>query len=187
MTHRLLSALLILLGCLLFNACSRQEGGSAEKPLAVGIAFETLQTEYWIAGFDAIKAEARARGASVLEAVADGDTHRQLEQVRNFITRKVDGIILVPKDAQTCLPMIRAANAAKIPIVLFNRPADKSDAHSVAVVANNQMLAQETVAYLVSEARKTGRKHKAMILIGDLGDMNAIGRRDGFEAALEDG
>ena len=185
MTHRLFSALLILTGCFLLNGCSRQEGGSGEKPLTVGIAFETLQTEYWIAGFDAIKAEARKRGATVLEAVADGDTNRQLEQVRNFITRKVDGIILVPKDAQTCLPMIRAANAAKIPIVLFNRPADKSDERSVAVVANNQTLAQETVAYLVGEARKTGRKHKAMILIGDLGDMNAIGRRDGFDAAIK--
>src|SRR5688572_10976949 len=102
MTHRLyrlFSALLILTGCPLLDGCSRQEGGSEEKPLTVGIAFETLQTEYWIAGFDAIKAEARARGAKVLEAVADGDANRQLEQVRNFITRKVDGIILVPKDA----------------------------------------------------------------------------------------
>jgi inositol transport system substrate-binding protein len=132
-----------------------------------------------------MKAEARERGATVLEAVADGDTNRQLEQVRNFITRKVDGIILVPKDAQTCLPMIRAANAAGIPIVLFNRPAEKSEAKSVAVVADNQKLAQETVAYLVGEARKTGRTHKGVILIGDLGDMNSIGRRDGFDAAIK--
>jgi inositol transport system substrate-binding protein len=185
MMHRFLSRVVFLTGCLILGACSRPESTSADKPLVIGVAFETLQTEYWIAGFDAIKAEAKTRQATVLEAVADGDTNRQLEQVRNFITRKVDGIVLVPKDAQTCLPMIRAANAAKIPIVLFNRPADKSDAHSVAVVANNQTLAQETVAYLVNEARKSGRRHKAMILIGDLGDMNAIGRRDGFDAAIK--
>jgi inositol transport system substrate-binding protein len=175
----------ILAGCLFLNGCKQQDGGAAADSLTIGVAFETLQTEYWIAGFDAIKAEAKARGAKVLEAVADNDSNRQLEQVRNFITRKVDGIVLVPKDAQSCLPMIRGANEAGIPIVLFNRPADKSDARSVAVVADNQSLARETVAHLVAEARKTGRKHKAMILIGDLGDMNSIGRRDGFDEALK--
>ena len=151
----------------------------------VGVAFETLQTEYWIAGFEAIKAELKKRDITMLESVADSDASRQLQQVKNFITRGVDGIILVPKDAKTCIPMIRAANAAKIPIVLFNRPADKTDAQSTAVVADNQKLTQETVAYMIEQARKTGRKHKAMVVLGDLGDINAIGRRDGFEAAVK--
>lgn len=154
-----------------------------DKPL-VGISFETLQTEYWVAGYNALKDECAKRGFGVLEAVADGDATKQLEQVRNFITRRVQGIVLVPKDAKTCIPMIRAANAANIPIVLFNRPADKSDARSVAVVADNQALTRETVTFMLGEARKTGRKLKAMILIGDLGDINAVGRRDGFEEAV---
>lgn len=38
---------------------------------------------------------------------------------------------------------------------------------------------------MIEEARKTGKKHKAMIVMGDLGDMNAIGRRDGFDAAIK--
>jgi ABC-type sugar transport system substrate-binding protein len=159
--------------------------GAANKPLTIGVAFETLQTEYWVAGFEAIKADLRKRGFTMLEAVADQDANRQLEQVRTFISRKVDGIILVPKDAKTCLPMIKAANAANIPVVLFNRPADKSDAKSVAVVADNYALTKETVDYMVTEAKKNGRKHKAAILLGDLGDINAIGRRDGFDAAVK--
>ena len=81
--------------------------------------------------------------------------------------------------------MIRAANAAKIPIVLFNRPADKSDAVSTAVVADNRTLTRDTVAYMIEQARKTGTKHKAMVVLGDLGDINAIGRRDGFEDAVK--
>ena len=154
--------------------------------LTIGVAFETLQTEYWVAGYEAIKAECARRGFKVVEAVADNDANRQLEQVKNFITRKVDGIILVPKDAKTCIPMIKAANSAQIPIVLFNRPADKSDAKSVAVVADNFALTRDTVNYMIGEARKKGGKLKAMILVGDLGDINAVGRRDGFEAALKD-
>ena len=174
-----------LVGCSKSEAPSTAATAQNPRPLTVGLAFETLQTEYWIAGFEAIKAELKKRDIALVEAVADSDASRQLQQVKNMITRHVDGIILVPKDAKTCLPMIRAANEAKIPIVLFNRPADPSDAQSTAIVADNQKLTHETVAYLVEQARRTGKKHKAMVVLGDLGDVNAIGRRDGFEAALK--
>jgi inositol transport system substrate-binding protein len=174
---------------LAFTGCDKPAGKttdtSAGKKLTVGVAFETLQTEYWVAGFEAIKAELKKRDIIMLEAVADQDASRQLQQVKTFITRGVDGIIMVPKDAKTCIPMIRAANEAKIPIVLFNRPADKTDAVSTAVVADNRTLTRDTVAYMIEQAKKTGTKHKAMVVLGDLGDINAIGRRDGFEDAVK--
>jgi inositol transport system substrate-binding protein len=159
---------------------------SGDQPLTIGISFETLQTGFWVASLDAFKAELARRNMKMIQAIADGDANRQIEQVRNFITRKVDGIVLVPKDAKACIPIIKAANAANIPIVLFNRPPDKSDARSVAVVADNFALTKETVSYMIGEAKKTGAKHKAMVLIGDLGDINAIGRRDGFDAAVKE-
>ncbi len=178
-----------LLCCLpLLVACSGSTSGTPakQKQGTIGVAFETLQTEYWVAGFDAIKAELAKRDFEVLEAIADGDSNRQLQQVKNFITRRVDGIVLVPKDAMSCIPAIRAANEARIPIVLFNRPAGESDdIKSVAVQADNFKIARQTVAFMIEEARKTGKKHKAMIVMGDLGDMNAIGRRDGFDAAIK--
>ncbi len=176
-----LSLMAFFLGCG-ESAPSTNTGGA--KKVTIGIAFETLQTEYWAAGFDAIKSELNQRGFTFQEAIADGDPNRQLQQVKNFITRKVDGIILVPKDAKSCIPAIRAANAAKIPIVLFNRPAGESDAKSVAVQCDNYKISKETVEYMVEQAAKVGTKHKAMIVLGDLGDINAVGRRDGFEAAV---
>jgi inositol transport system substrate-binding protein len=151
----------------------------------VGVAFETLQTEYWVASRNAIEAELKKRGVAMVEAIADGDANRQFEQIRNFISRRVDGIIIVPKDAQTVIPMIREANRAHIPIVLFNRPPARSDAKSVTVVADNFTIAKNTVAYLAEQALKVKKQHKAAILIGDLGDINALGRRDGFDEALK--
>jgi inositol transport system substrate-binding protein len=153
--------------------------------LAIGVAFETLQTEYWVAGLAAIRDELANRRITMLEAIADGDANRQLEQVRNFITRKVDGMIVVPKDSKTIIPMIKAANQAKIPIVLFNRPPDPSDAKSVTVVADNFAITKATVGYMAEQAKKSSRKHKGLILIGDLGDINAIGRRDGFDDVMK--
>lgn len=175
------SFLFLISGCSPSDAT--KSGGSDQ--LTIGVAFETLQTEYWVAGFDAIKSELKQRDIKVLEAIADGDSNRQFEQVKSFITRRVDGIILVPKDAKTCIPAIRAANEANIPVVLFNRIADRSDVSFVGVQADNRKLTRETVEFMVEEARKTGKKHKAMVVLGDLGDLNAIGRRDGFNDAIQ--
>jgi ABC-type sugar transport system substrate-binding protein len=157
----------------------------ADRPLTIGVAFETLQTEFWVAAIDAFRDELKSRNIRMLEAVADGDANRQLEQVRSFIARKVDGIVVVPKDADTIIPAIKAANQAGIPIACFNRPPARSDAQSFAVVADNYAITKATVEHMVGLARKTGRKHKAMILIGDLGDINAIGRRDGFDDVVK--
>ena len=170
------------------GGCDGKEPGPSggPKPLTIGVSFEILQTEFWVAAMDAFKAELARRDIRMIQAIAEGDANRQIEQVQNFITRKVDGIILVPKEANACIPILKAANESNIPIVLFNRPPAKSDARSVAVVADNYALTKETVSFLVAEARKTGKKHKAMIVIGDLGDINAVGRRDGFEAAVRE-
>jgi ABC-type sugar transport system substrate-binding protein len=70
--------------------------------------------------------------------------------------------------------------------VLYNRPPAKNDGRSVTVVADNFKITQETVRHMAEVAKKTGKKHKAMVLIGDLGDMNGVARRDGFNAAVKE-
>ncbi|MCL4176992.1 MAG: sugar ABC transporter substrate-binding protein [Verrucomicrobia bacterium] len=186
---RLLAAVVGLGVLVVGGGCGRApestpEGGG--KRLTIGVNFETLQTEYWVAGFEAIRSELKKRGIDVVDSIADGDSSRQLQQIRTFITRKVDGIIFVPKDARTCIPAIKAANEAGIPVVLFNRPAAETEGvRSVAIVADNRKLTRETVSFMVEQARQSGRKHKAMVVVGDLGDANAIGRRDGFYDAVK--
>jgi ABC-type sugar transport system substrate-binding protein len=174
---RTTSALLALAGLALVCCQARPA-----RP-TIGVAFETLQTEFWVAAIDAIRKDLDGRHYAMAEAIADGDANRQLEQVRTFITRRVDGIVVVPRDAKSIIPMIKAANDAGIPMVLFNRPADASGARSIAVVADNLGLARATVDHLCGLARRSGKKVKAAILVGDLGDVNAIGRRDGFDQA----
>jgi len=169
----------VVVACLFF-ACREQKEG-----VTLGISFETLQTEYWVASIEAMKAECRRKGLQYTIAVSNGDANRQFEQVNNFISQGVDGIIITPKDAHTVIPIIKAANRANIPIVIYNRlPADHAGDH-VAVVADNYAITKSTVRYMGELARATGKKHKAMILIGDLGDINAISRRDGFTDAIK--
>ena len=156
----------------------------AQDGKTIAVLFDGLYSEFWVAGIQIIRDEMSERGYEIFEAISDQDDNKQFEQVRAAIARGVDGIIIVQTDANAVIPAIRAANEAGIPMVHFNRPPAESDAYSVAIQADNQKIARDAVLYSCEVAKATGRKHKAAILIGDLGDPNAIQRRDGFEEAV---
>ena len=165
---------------LVFCSCSHQR----ERPL-IGISFETLQTEYWVASVEAVKAECIKNGYDFVVAVANGDANRQFEQINNFISLGVAGIVIAPKDSHTVIPIIKAANRANIPIAVYNRVPASNQGDYVTVVADNLEISKKTVTYMCELAKKTGKKHQALIVLGDLGDINAVNRRAGFNQAVE--
>jgi ABC-type sugar transport system substrate-binding protein len=173
--------IIILISLTVLTNCTSKEEG-----ITIGISFETLQTEYWVASMDVLKKECAARNIKVIEAVANGDANRQFEQVNNFISKGVDGIIIAPKDAYTVIPVIKAANRANIPIGIYNRMPAKNTGKYVSVVADNYEITKRTVQYICELAKSTNKKYKAMILIGDLGDINAVERRRGFNDAISE-
>ncbi|MEZ5863170.1 MAG: sugar ABC transporter substrate-binding protein [Geminicoccaceae bacterium] len=152
----------------------------AQEGKTVALLFDSLVSPFWVSGIEIMRADAAERGWETLEAISDFDDNRQFEQVRAMIEREVDGILIIQTDANAVIPAIRAANEAGIPMVHFNRPPAESDAYSVAIQADNRTIMAETVQFLVDQAQAQGGTYKACILIGDLGDVNAIQRRDGF-------
>lgn len=156
----------------------------AESPRTIALLFDSLISPFWVAAIERLRRSIQARGWSVLEAVSNMDDNRQYEQVQSMIQRKVDGIVIVHTDDKAVIPAIRAANAAGIPLVHFNRPPAPSDAYSVAVVVDNRKLMGDTVTALIEIARKQGGHYKAAVLLGDLGDANGVHRRDGIQDAV---
>jgi ABC-type sugar transport system substrate-binding protein len=157
----------------------------AQGTKTIAVLFDGLYSEFWVAGIQIIRDDLKKRGFEIMEAISDQDDNKQFEQVRAAIARKVDGIIIVQTDSNAVIPAIKAANAANIPMVHFNRPPAETDAFSVAIQADNQKISRDAVTYSCEVAKASGKKHKAAILIGDLGDPNAIQRRDGFQEAVD--
>ncbi|HMR29416.1 MAG TPA: sugar ABC transporter substrate-binding protein [Geminicoccaceae bacterium] len=152
----------------------------AQAGKTVALLFDSLVSPFWVSGLEIMKQKAAANGWTVLENISNFDDNKQFEQVKAMIARKVDGILIIQTDSKAVIPAIRAANEANIPMVHFNRPPAESDAFSVAIQADNRQITRDTVQFMVDEAKRLGGKYKACILIGDLGDVNAIQRRDGF-------
>jgi ribose/xylose/arabinose/galactoside ABC-type transport system permease subunit/ABC-type sugar transport system substrate-binding protein len=150
----------------------------------IALLFDSLVSPFWVAALERFRQQLTARGWSALEAVSNMDDARQYTQVESVIERGVDGIVIVHTDDKAVIPAIRLANRAGVPMVHFNRAPAPSDAYSVAVVADNRKLMDQTVTALIEMGGQPARPYRAAILLGDLGDANGVQRRDGFNDAV---
>jgi ABC-type sugar transport system substrate-binding protein len=170
-------------GTILAGAALAGGGASAAT---ICFAFQDLETEFWVAGHQAITKTLTDAGHTVIERNGNEDANRSLEQVRDCIAQGVDGIILIPQDGESATTIVAEAQDADIPIAVFNRP--PSDlSKGIVVVADNAKIAQPAVEHIVEKAladAPDGEKLNAIIVVGDLGDPNAVGRKDGFYAAI---
>ena len=151
----------------------------AEGEKTIALMFDAFDSDFWITANTILKAKAKANGWTTLESISNRDQNKQNDQVKAMVERKVDGIIFIPTDNNAAIPAIRTANAANVPIVFFNRPPAPNDNKYIAIQADNRKIMQITVQALVDIAKKQGGKYKACVLMGDLGDNNAVQRRDG--------
>jgi ABC-type sugar transport system substrate-binding protein len=176
--------LMTLLGLVVLapGGCSRKDKGSEQ--ITICFAFQDLETEFWVAAHKAITETLRARNIRVLERNAHQDANRQLEQIRDAIAQDVDGIIMIPQDGESAVTIIGEANRASVPIGVFNRPPADRSHPALVVVADNERIAEDAVAYMVKAARRLNRKMTPLILVGDLGDQNSIERKNGFYNAI---
>ncbi|MBM4026187.1 MAG: sugar ABC transporter substrate-binding protein [Planctomycetes bacterium] len=172
---------LIIIG----SSCSRRGGAGEQTTICFG--FQDLETEFWVAAHKAITETLRAKGIRVIERNANEDANRQLEQIRDAIAQDVDGIIIIPQDGESAVTIVGEANRAGVPIAVFNRPPSSRDNPALVIVADNEKIAEEAVAYMAQVARDTGqgRKWTPLIVVGDLGDRNAVARRKGFFNVIE--
>ncbi len=156
----------------------------AKNP-TICFSFQDLETQFWVAGHAAIIDTLTKSGVKVIERNANEDPNKQLQQVKDCITQKVDGIIAIPQDGASIIPVIKAANEANIPIALFNRePAKNNTAPAIVVVADNESISAETVEHMAQQAKKIGKKMTPLIMVGDLGDPNAVARKRGFDKVI---
>jgi ABC-type sugar transport system substrate-binding protein len=151
----------------------------AQAGKTIALMFDAFDSDFWITGNAILKDKAKQNGWETLETISNRDQNKQNDQVKAMVERKVDGIIFIPTDNNAAIPAIRTANEANIPIVFFNRPPAPNEYKYVAIQADNRKIMQLTVQALVDLAKKQGGKYKACLLMGDLGDNNAVQRRDG--------
>lgn len=87
------------------------------KEYKIGASLLTQQHPFYIELADAMKAEAKKDNVVLNVAIANQDLNKQLSDVEDFITKKVDAIIISPVDSKGVQAAIMKAKRAGIPVI----------------------------------------------------------------------
>jgi len=152
---------------------------SREKPI-IGFSIDDLAVERWARDRDYFIAAAKDLGAEVIVQSADGDVAKQVSQIENLISKKVDAIVVVPKDAPTLFNVLKEAKKAGIKVISYDRVVLSPDVDLWVTFDNVRVGAMQGEALM-----KALPKGRVYVLKGDPGDANAKMFNAGAMKAME--
>jgi ribose transport system substrate-binding protein len=128
----------------------------------IGVSVLTLTHPFFIEIGNALKAEAAQHGYDVLLVSGEFDVAKQDKQVKDFLVKRVDAIVIAPCDSKAIGPVIQDANAAGVPVFTVD----------IACLAP----AAKVVTHVATDNYEGGKQAaEAMIeLLGQLGGKIAI-------------
>ncbi len=89
---------------------------AAKKPYVIGVSLLKQDDDFYKALKQGLEDQAGKQKVTVDIQSADLDASKQVNQVQNFITKKVDAIVLCPVDSNAIGPTVTLANQANIPV-----------------------------------------------------------------------
>lgn len=148
--------------------------------LTFGLALSTLNNPFFVSVRDGAQQEADALGVKLIVADGQNDPTKQASQIEDFITRKVNAILLNPTDSNAVVPAVKKANEANIPVLTLDRSA--AAGQIVTLIASDNVLGGKMAADFLCQA--IGGKGNVVELQGIAGTSAARDRGQGFDEEM---
>ena len=162
-----------------FAGTSAQAAG---KQKVIGVAVADQKSLFYIAAVDGMKKAAKANNVKLIVLSADNDANKQVGQVNNLITQKVDAIVFIAQDATAAAAGVKAANKAKIPVIAVDQKPQSGNGVLATYIATNSVAAGEELCTWLF--KQIGNKGEIGILHGVLGSTAEVERTKGCQNAL---
>lgn len=175
----------LIIACITLFFISNIAGSvvAAEKKVLIGLAFSTLESEFWQALKNTTIESVKKLGAETTVVSADNNISKQLSQMEDLITKGVDAIILNAVDSEAIVPIVNAAAEEGIAIVLIDR-AISGRANVTCYVGTDNVLAGKMAAKYIAE--KLQGKGQVAILNGPPEALVARHRNEGYVSGLSE-
>jgi D-xylose transport system substrate-binding protein len=166
-----------------FLALAGSAFASKEKPV-IGISMDTLKEERWQHDRDIFVAEAKHLGAAdVVVLSANSDDSAQVRDIQSLISKNVDVLVVIPHNGEALGRAIKDANAAKIPVVAYDRLIMKADIDYY-LTFDNVKVGEEQARYATANL-PAGRKARVVRIYGAPTDNNAKLFKQGQDNILD--
>ena len=154
----------------------------------VGVTLVNLRSPYVATVGEAMKVEAAKQGIDLISIDSARSIMTELDQVENFIARKVDLIVMNPVDQKTSQPAAKLINKADIPLVLldtkFSDDFKSNGGNFATYVGSEDTVAGEIEGrYLADKLPEGGN---VVYLVIEYGPSVTARRKAGFESVIKD-
>src|ERR1700716_2112208 len=192
MKHTVREIAVCLLGAILMlGGAGTGQAQQTKKPV-IGLVMKSLANEFFKDMEEGAVKHAQERGDLTLIPVgmhSETDIDTQISAIENFITQKVDAIVVAPADSRALVPPL--ARAIKAGIVVINidvaldEQAKKQAGISLAFVGPDNRAGAKLSGDVLAKALGPGGK--VVIIEGNPGADNAQQRKRGFDDSVKEG
>lgn len=161
---KIFSMIVLIVTLFFVSACSNSESASdsadkdkkndGDKKLKIGLTVPTLGNPFFVAMSKGAEEVAAKYDAEVITVSADHDLAKQTAQIEDFITKKVDLILLSPFDSAGIAGAVAQAKAAGIPVVALDGFAEGGI--DTVVMSDNVQAGRLAAEYLVERLNGKG-------------------------------
>jgi len=120
-------------------ASSAQPGPARMAHKTIGVSIQNREAQFYQDMESGMRAEAAKEGYALVVVDASRDNARQQSQVEDFISKRVDAIVLTPYDSAAIGSAIAEANSAKIPVFTADIASTSNQGHVVAHIASDNV------------------------------------------------
>ena len=173
------AATALTLGMTSLAGCALTDQGS--DSVTIGLAVANQQADFFNQIREAVQAQGKEHDVDIVLSDAGGDADRQVSQIQDFITKKVDAIIYIPAGATAAAVPIRDARAAGIPVVTVDR--NPEDEPGDTFIATDSVSAAKDLGEWVVE--ETDGEGTLGVIQGQVGTTPEIARDEGFQEGIE--
>src|ERR1700686_4635106 len=181
----------VLFGIGLMLSCAYAGNAQENKPV-IGLVMKSLANEFFKDMQEGAVKHVQERGDLTLIPVgmhSETDIDTQVNAVENFITQKVDAIVVAPPDSRALVPPLAPAIKAGIVVinidVALDEAAKKQAGVDLAFVGPDNRAGAKMSGEVLAKA--LGEGGKVVIVEGNPGADNAQQRKLGFDDAVKEG
>jgi ribose transport system substrate-binding protein len=192
MKHKVREIAVCLLGAtLMLGGAGTGQAQQTKKPV-IGLVMKSLANEFFKDMEEGAVKHVQERADLTLVPVgmhSETDIDTQISAIENFITQKVDAIVVAPADSRALVPPLARAIKAGITVinidVALDEAAKKQAGVDLAFVGPDNRAGAKMAGDVLAKALGTGGK--VVIIEGNPGADNAQQRKRGFDDAVKEG
>ena len=177
--NKLFLLITVLMTSLFFLSCNDKDNTALQNTKTIGVSLLTRGHIFYRDLEEGLRTEAEKKGYNLIITSAEWDLGKQTSQVEDFISRKVDAIVICPVDSKGIGSGITEANKAGIPVFTADIAAEEGKVVSHIASDNVQggKLAGEYLAKLLKGKGKVA-------IINQPAITSVLDRVAGFKEAI---